>query len=124
MWKKYFLIAIFIVLIDQFLKYFFPYKVKNYGASFNLLENYKLILISISILAIILFLFLFFKTKENKLGLSFLISGTFSNLIDRIFLGYVIDYIPFFNLFTFNLADLSNTIGVLILIIITLKNEK
>ena len=56
--------------------------------------------------------------------MSLLISGTTSNLIDRLFLGYVIDYIPFLYLFTFNLADLVNSIGIILLITKLWKNEQ
>ena len=115
--KKYIAIILSIVLIDQFLKNLLPFKIKNYGASFSILENFPNLLLVISIIALIVFIYLFVKFKEDKLALTFLIAGTFSNLIDRVVLGYIIDYINLPNLFTFNLADLSNTIGVILLII-------
>ena len=114
--KKYLIIISLIILIDQFIKYLFPFKTRNYGAAFDILENFRFSLIIVSILSLILFIYLFFNSKENKLGLSLLIAGALSNLIDRIFLGYVIDYLPFFGLFTFNLGDFANVLGVIILI--------
>lgn len=114
--RKYLFITLLIIILDQILKNLLPYKIKNYGAAFNLLENYSIFLILISFLALVLFVYLFFKTKYNELAFALLISGTISNLIDRLFWGYVIDYIPFFGLFTFNLADLANTIGVILLL--------
>ena len=119
--KRYGLIVISIILLDQVLKYLFPYKVKNYGASFSILENSPSLLIAIAVLALVIFSYLFFKSKEDKLALSLLFAGTFSNLIDRLIYGYIIDYLPLPYLFTFNLADLSNTMGVVILIIKILK---
>lgn len=116
MTQKYLLMAVFIVIIDQIIKHSLNNAVKNYGASFSILTNHPTTLVIISILALIIFIYFFFKSEE-KLALSFLIAGTLSNLIDRLFLGYVIDYIHLPYLFTFNLADLSNTIGVIILII-------
>jgi signal peptidase II len=114
--KKYAYLTFFIVLTDAALKFLLPNKTRNYGAAFDILENYRISLIIVSLLALILFIYLFFKSQENKLGLSLLIAGTLSNLLDRLFLGYVVDFIPFFGLFTFNLGDLSNVLGVIILI--------
>lgn len=114
--KKYYILISLIILIDQLLKHISQFKTNNYGASFNILSSNPIILIVISISAIIFFLVLFYKTKADKLALSLLISGAMSNLIDRIFLGYIIDYIRIPYLFSFNLADLSNTTGLIILI--------
>jgi len=114
--RKYLLLIALIIGIDQFMKYILPFKVRNYGASFDILENQNILLISISLIAFLLFLYLFLRTKENKFALSLLIAGTISNLTDRIVLGYIVDYIPLPYLFTFNLADMANFIGVLILI--------
>ncbi|MBI2672416.1 signal peptidase II [Candidatus Woesearchaeota archaeon] len=114
--RKYLLLTAFIIAIDQIFKYFMPFKVRNYGASFDILKNQNILLVLISLIALLLFLYLFLKTKENKLALSLLIGGTASNLADRILLGYIVDYIPLPYLFTFNIADLANFIGVLILI--------
>ncbi len=118
--KKELIIIFLIILIDQFLKRSLNHILRNYGASFNILEGYKLILIIISLIALIIFIYLFIKEKD-KIPFSLLIAGTTSNLIDRLLLGYVVDYINLFNLFNFNLADLSNTIGIIILILKTWK---
>ena len=114
--KKYLLLIAFIIAIDQILKSFTHFKVRNYGASFDILENQTLVLIIFSSVALMVFLYLFFKTKENKLAMSFLIAGTSSNLIDRLLLGYIIDYIQLPYLFTFNIADLVNFLGIIILV--------
>ena len=114
--KKYAFLIFSIVIIDSVLKFLLP-KTKNYGAAFDILENYTISLIIISLLALAMFIYLFFNNKENRLGLSFLIAGTLSNLVDRLFLGYVVDYIPFFGLFTFNLGDFANVLGVILIIL-------
>ncbi len=44
-----------------------------------------------------------------------LIGGVVSNLLDRVFYGYVIDYLGLFDLFSFNLADGAIFAGVLML---------
>ena len=53
-----------------------------------------------------------------SLGIGFLISGAIGNLVDRLFLGYVRDFISIrlFN-FVFNIADLFITIGVICFVI-------
>ena len=63
-------------------------------------------------------------------ALSFIIGGGLANLVDRLFRGYVIDYIDINNLFTypiFNIADICIVIGVIMIIcllIIDTKNNK
>ncbi len=70
-------------------------------------------------------------TTELKIFLILVISGGTSNLIDRIFRGYVIDYIDINAIFSypiFNIADISVVIGVIFIIghviIKTIKNRR
>src|SRR3989344_4021632 len=70
--KKYIAIILSIVLIDQFLKNLLSFKIKNYGASFSILENFPNLLLVISIIALIVFIYLFVKfnwsyTSNNKI---------------------------------------------------------
>ena len=52
-------------------------------------------------------------------------SGAIGNLIDRIYLGYVIDFInpTFVNFAVFNVADCFVTVGVALLVIYYLRSE-
>lgn len=107
--------VIFIPLIDQILKFkvrtelvkeaeintFIPFlkivNVSNFGMAFGIMEG-KRLLLSIATILIILFLFYLVFTLQNKnllivLSLAFLIGGGIGNLIDRLILGYVIDYL-------------------------------
>lgn len=55
------------------------------------------------------------------------LAGGIGNLIDRLFRGYVIDYIDINNLFefpVFNLADVFIVVGITILIIYVLLDGK
>ena len=145
-----YIIAIIIVILDFFIKtivkqnmelleniviipnFFNITYVENTGAAFSIFENNKYFLIIISI--IILFLILK-HIKENKLNqkleiISFglILGGLLGNLIDRIVYSRVIDYLSF-NIFgymfpVFNLADIAITIGVFMLIIVLIKQEK
>ena len=96
--------------------------VRNYGAAFNILSGNRLFLSFISVIStIILSYFIFIKENEliNKFGLSFILAGSIGNGIDRIFNGYVIDFIKikYIDFPVFNIADIVINIGVLILMI-------
>ena len=96
--------------------------VRNYGAAFNILNGSRLFLTFISVIsAIILTYFIFINESRNfnKNGLSFILAGSIGNGIDRIFNGYVIDFIKikFIDFPVFNVADITINIGVFILII-------
>ena len=137
--KLYFLsLSIFIVLIDQTTKYlmFFYYKifinkdfilfrldfVKNYGAAFNIFSGSRIFLSVISIIFSILLIFLILRKNTINLlkilSYSFILGGTIGNGIDRIFNGYVIDFINLniIDFPVFNIADISINIGFIILI--------
>tara|TARA_Y100001978_G_scaffold138589_1_gene123953 strand:+ start:628 stop:1083 length:456 start_codon:yes stop_codon:yes gene_type:complete len=103
--------------------------VRNYGAAFNIFTGSRLFLTFISVIsAIILTYFIFINESRNfnKNGLSFILAGTIGNGIDRIFNGYVIDFIKikFINFPIFNIADIAINIGILFLTISYLKNKK
>ena len=113
------------VIIKNFLKFTY---VKNIGAAFGILSGNTVFLIIISLL----FIYYIYKemkdSTNNKLTIfSYLLilSGAIGNLIDRIFRGFVVDFISF-RLFgremaVFNLADSYITIGVILLLITLLK---
>ncbi len=116
------LLIVVLILLDQITKFLFN-KVINYGAAFNILEGYTTLLIIISFIVLIIctYYYIINKDKRVKFGLTFLISGIIGNLIDRVYLGYVRDFIDF-NIFPiFNLADIFNVIGVILIIYFSLK---
>ena len=145
--KLYFLsLSIFIILIDQFSKYFIFYNykkvininfllfrldfVKNYGAAFNIFSGNRIFLSCISIIFTILLTYLI--VRKNNLNLfdllsySFLLGGTVGNGIDRILKGFVIDFINlnFINFPVFNIADISINIGLVFIIYSFFKNNR
>lgn len=73
------------------------------------------------------------KDRTLAIALSLLIGGAVGNLVDRVLLGHVIDfiqvYLPFISLPTFNpwpafnVADSAITLGVLVLLISTLQAD-
>ena len=92
----------------------------NSGAAFGILQKSTAFLIYTGIVFILLF-FILIK-KENKKSRLFLIAcgliigGAFSNLWDRLYLGYVVDYIDFRIWPVFNISDACITIGACLLI--------
>ncbi|MBO6973760.1 MAG: signal peptidase II [Prochlorococcus marinus CUG1434] len=145
--KLYFLsCSIFIIIIDQFTKYlmFYNYKtvinkdfllfkldfVKNYGAAFNIFSGNRIFLSCISIIFSILLTYLVLrKNTLNTYDLysySFILGGTIGNGIDRIFRGFVIDFINlnFIDFPVFNIADISINIGFIFLLYSIFKNNR
>lgn len=95
--------------------------VENRGAVFGLMQGSNYILAVISILICICVVIYIYRQKKlnKKINVAWylVLAGGIGNLIDRIFRGYVIDFIatPFIS--TFNLADSFIVIGVGIIII-------
>ena len=124
---KFILIAFLIVVLDQLTKFIvvnnFDY-IQNTGAGFGLFQGNVHILIWISVIVIGL-IFYFFDTipdiKYVFYSVAFILGGTLGNLIDRIRLGYVIDFIDLGFWPAFNLADSAITIGVVGLIYYLIK---
>src|SRR3989344_634425 len=110
------LLILLLIILDQISKYFLTTTI-NYGAAFSLFQGYTIFLIIASLIALIICIY-YYKEKKLRLGLNFLISGIIGNLIDRIFLGYVRDFINLRIFPVFNLADMFNVIGVLLIIYI------
>ena len=145
--KLYFVsLSIFIVLIDQFTKYLMFYNkklfinkdfllfkldfVKNYGAAFNIFSGSRVFLSLISIFFSILLIYLIFrKNTLNSFDLysySFILGGTIGNGIDRIYRGFVVDFINLniINFPVFNIADISINIGFIILLYNIFKKNR
>ena len=107
--------------------------VVNYGFAFGFLNSPSLnqIIVSIVILSIIIyFLYLLIKTQDRvfKICLVLILSGALGNFLDRIFRGYVVDFIDIyvFNYHwpAFNIADIYITIGIMMIILNVIINFK
>ncbi len=145
--KLYFVsLSIFIVLIDQFTKYLMFYNkklfinkdfllfkldfVKNYGAAFNIFSGSRVFLSLLSIFFTILLVYLIFrKNTSNSFDLysySFILGGTIGNGLDRIYKGFVVDFINLnmINFPVFNIADISINIGFIFLLYNIFKNNR
>ena len=117
-------------LINRDLIFFSIDYVKNYGAAFNLLSGSRIILSIISvIISIILLYFILNKKNISNIDLfsySFILGGTIGNGLDRVFKGYVIDFINlnFIKFPIFNIADISINIGFILILYSLIKFKR
>ena len=103
---------------------------ENTGVAFSMFSDSRWILIGVTSLMLIAVLAFFLSGKINgKLeifSLSLLLSGGVGNLIDRISLGYVIDYIDvrIINFAIFNFADICICVGAFLLCVAVYFSDK
>lgn len=117
-----------IVLINNFFSLEY---VKNTGAAFGYFSGNIFLLIIVTIGLIIYLISELKNNIDKKLNVIFtllIIAGAIGNLIDRVFRGFVVDFISFilFNnqMPVFNIADIFVTCGVLGLIFVMFKEER
>jgi signal peptidase II len=100
-------------------------RAQNTGAAFGIFQGHSLVFTVIDfvgiavLLVLVLFLsrrWLFFDKMWVRSGIGLVLGGTIGNLIDRLRLGQVTDYLDFKVWPAFNVADASITVGVIILI--------
>ncbi len=105
--------------------------VENTGAAFGVLGKSTLVLTVVSALAMVVLCFVLVKfrkelSKFGRVGLALIIAGGLGNLIDRVFLGYVVDFInlEFMQFAVFNVADICATVGTVCLLIAIIFGER
>ena len=105
--------------------------VENRGAAFGMFQNNQIIFVVVALIACIFGLYYLYKKELNLLGktaIIFIISGAIGNLIDRIRLGFVVDYFDFRIIwdYVFNIADVFVVVGTILLCIyiIFFENNK
>ncbi len=107
--------------------------VYNTGSAFGVLREQNWVLIYASIIAIIGIIFVLLHRPRLYSGtyrylwyyaLTFILSGATGNLIDRIRLGYVVDFLDFRIWPVFNIADSLITCGVMALLFLLFKKEE
>jgi len=107
---------------------------ENRGAAFGILENKKTFIILIGIIFMVVLIFFLYRLPQQKkynivhILVAVIMAGGLGNMIDRIRLNYVIDFI-YFSLIdfpTFNVADMYvvvSTISIFILFLFVYKDE-
>ncbi len=136
----YYLIALAVVLLDQLTKrltveYLKPVGsvpliedvlhlsyVENTGAAFGIMKNSRWLFMVVSAVAIAVLIFVIAKYCRGhafaSVAVAMVLGGGIGNMIDRVRLGYVIDFIDFrlINFAVFNVADSFVTVGVVMLL--------
>ena len=103
--------------------------IHNFGISFGLFSGlispWLLIIVGLLVVGFIFYLMKSASDMFEEWSLLIIISGALSNIIDRIFNGYVIDFIYFhykdFFWPAFNFADIYITIGIIMIVINILR---
>lgn len=153
--KVYFIFILVVLVVDQATKlwisltvplsaskkiipgFFNITHIHNRGAIFGFLGQsrsplvYYLLMLA-SLVALILVVYYFFRTSPSEkfmsFSLSFILAGALGNLADRIFRGYVIDFLDFYvkrwHWPSFNVADACVSIGAVSLILLLLLKRK
>ena len=146
--KKTYILAVLILILDQVSKSLFEIYFKlnesftviknffyitiahNTGGAWSILNNHSYIFIVFSFIALILlikFMFSFKNNLRNNIAFACTCAGIMSNLADRLFLGYVRDFLDFkifgYDYPIFNIADIAIVVGVILLIVAIIKGE-
>ncbi len=112
-------------LLKDVLKFtFYPNKFISFSIPFsgvilNLLIFFLIVIVFLNIV--------YLAKKEIKIEIFFWLAiflGAVSNFIDRIRFSFVVDYIEFFGLSVFNLADVMIVVGCFFVILLNFKRNK
>lgn len=104
--------------------------VENDGIAFGMFGGGRIFFIIISVLVLAILAVYVYKTKYRtiwlKLGSVCVASGAIGNIIDRIFRGFVVDFLDFriINFPVFNIADIAVCVGAAMLAIHFIKSEE
>ena len=136
----FFIVALVVVVFDQLTKWWIQSNfylgqsvpengffrliyVQNTGAAFSIFYGHVGILSVVSIIGVIVILiynfvisrrFPYLNTPLNKVALGLILGGTIGNLIDRVWLSYVRDFVAVGAWPVFNVADSATDVGVVI----------
>ena len=100
----------------------------NTGAAFGMFQGGNAVLIGLTV-AITLAILIYYQTLPEdhlfqRICLALMVGGSIGNLIDRLTLGYVVDFVAIGRFPVFNLADSCVTVSVILLLISTIIEER
>lgn len=146
---RYYVIALIVIVIDQLSKwliikkmdlyesfpiidnFFYLTSHRNKGAAWGILQDQMMFFYIITIIAVIGIVYAMEKYAKGQrlfsFSLSLVLGGAIGNFIDRLFRKEVVDFLDVY-IFTydypiFNIADSALVIGVIILFIVTIREE-
>jgi signal peptidase II len=146
----YYLIALFVILLDQFTKWLIVNNMflgesipiidnvlyitshRNSGAAWGILQGQMWLFYVVTIIVIVAIMYYIHKAVKGKrllgISLAFMLGGAIGNFIDRVLRKEVVDfihtYIFGYNFPVFNIADSALVIGVVLLMIQMLLEER
>lgn len=117
-----------IPVIDNFFSITYA---QNTGAAWSLLEGKMWFFYVVTCIVLVIMVFYFRTLKEyqflSKIGVALIVSGALGNFIDRLRLGYVVDFLDFiifgYDFPVFNIADTCLCIGIAFVILDEFMNE-
>lgn len=146
---KYYLVALFVIILDQVTKYIVATQMKihhsvevipgffyftshrNSGAAWGMLQGQMWLFYIVTVVVVIVIIYYMTIYKHQypllNIGLALILGGAIGNFIDRVRIQEVIDFLDF-NIFgydfpIFNVADSALTIGVILVIILIIYDE-
>lgn len=135
------IISVLLIVIDQLSKLYFLYNqllyngyviidkffyltyLENRGAAFGIFQDGRWFFIITTIIASGVIVWYFIKNNNFllRVSLMLIVSGGIGNLIDRVFRGFVVDFLDFYpfgyDFPIFNFADICVTVGVFLFVI-------
>lgn len=100
----------------------------NTGAAFGMLRDFGVVFAVLAVVVSIAILIYFPKIPREdwmlRLALAFQLGGAIGNLIDRLTIGHVTDFVSLDSFAVFNVADASISIGVALLAISLIQRER
>ncbi|CRK80558.1 signal peptidase II [Neobacillus massiliamazoniensis] len=146
----YYLIALFVVLLDQFTKWLIVSRMnfgdsipiidnvlyitshRNSGAAWGILQGRMWLFYIITIVVIVAIIYYIQKSAKGNwllgVSLALMLGGAIGNFIDRVIRKQVVDFIHTFifgyNFPVFNIADSALCIGVILLMILMIRDER
>lgn len=100
----------------------------NTGAAFGMLRDFGVVFAVLAVVVSIAILIYFPKIPREdwmlRLALAFQLGGAIGNLIDRLTIGHVTDFVSLDSFAVFNVADASISIGVVLLAISLIQRER
>ena len=116
-----------VVLIDGFFSFT---HIQNRGAAWGMFSEHRWVFLVATTIAIIVLPIILYRFRKLHVlfgtSMSLIIGGAIGNMIDRIFLGYVVDFLEFtfIDFPVFNIADVCIVVGTALMVVYILFFDK
>jgi signal peptidase II len=132
------LIAVSVIIVERVVKFYITESLRpgesipvlgnvlmvtrseNLGAGFGILSGQNWLFVGAAAVVLLMIVYFYNQIIYDRLlvfATAFILAGTVGNMMDRLFFSHVIDYIYLSFWPTFNLSDVSLTIGVILLLV-------